>query len=105
MPLKRVSVLTILLRFCRSGLVLLIHIVEDPGKLRVVVLDAEKNLETLNEPGSLVEFEAASNKIGFLLNQNVIESLLPEMIETFENAKDKIQVEITTKISIIILNV
>jgi hypothetical protein len=85
----------IFLCFCCSGLVLLIHIVEDPGKLQVVVLDVEKNLETLNELRSLVEFEAASNKIGILVNQNVIENLLPEMIETFENAKDKIQVELT----------
>ena len=60
-----------------------------------MVLDVEKNLETLNELRSLVEFEAASNKIGILVNQNVIENLLPEMIETFENAKDKIQVELT----------
>ena len=60
-----------------------------------MVLDVEKNFETLNELRILVEFEAASNKIGILVNQNVIENLLPEMIETFENAKDKIQVELT----------
>ena len=70
---------------------MLFHVNDDPGKLYVAVLDPSKNLEAINSPCRLVEFDA-SQKINILLNENIFESLIPDSGETIDTAKDKIEV-------------
>ena len=79
--------------YFRPHLMMLFHVNDDPGKLYVAVLDPSKNLEAINSPCRLVEFDA-SLKMNILLNENIFESLIPDSGETIESAKDKIEVNV-----------
>lgn len=65
--------------------------IEDPGQLRVVVLDGDRNLEGTSEVRCLTEFDA-SQKSSILLNRKIFEDLRPNSNETLETAKNKIEV-------------
>ena len=71
---------------------MLIHVNDDVGTLYVSVLNSSQNLEALSSPCRLAEFDA-SQKINILLNENIFECLIPDLGETLETAKDKIEVK------------
>ena len=75
-----------------TNLVVLIHVIDDPGQLRVVVLDGVRNLERASEVRCLGEFDA-SQKSSILLNRKIFENLLPDSNETLETAQNKIEVQ------------
>ena len=66
--------------------------IEDPGQLRVVVLDGVRNLERASELRCLGEFEAFQ-KSSILLNRKVFENILPDSNETLETSQNKIEVQ------------
>lgn len=89
--------------FCRPSVILLIHLVEDGNRLRVVLLKSG-SLQTLSDIRCLADLKA-SRKINILLNEKVFEEIVPERTETLETTKDTIEVKINSQTAIILFTI